>query len=101
MQNDQSQTRSAAAVASSDLLGGGGDLTGRLVEYWGRQWIISGKNYTGDWDVVRFEKRVDATIKIESSIAHEVLPCDHPHYAELLPPPNAPDQRPGEAPKTL
>ena len=64
----------------------GCDLTGRLVEYFGCQWIIGGQNYCGDWDVVRFRKDGGATIRCESSISAFVLPDDHPHYAKLLPP---------------
>lgn len=79
-------------VRSGRLLGRG-NLTGRLVEYWGSQWIISGKNYCGDWDAVRFERRDGGTVRIESTISPKRLPETHPHYARLLPPPNERGQR--------
>lgn len=71
---------------SGDWLDDGADLTGRRVEYWGHEWEVIGKNYLGDWDVVRFEEREDGRYRIKSSIAPKVLDTNHPHYARLLPP---------------
>ena len=65
-------------------LGGGIDLTGRLVEYWGHVWTITEKNYLGEWRVVRYEDRPDGRARITSTISARVLPEDHPHYAKLI-----------------
>ncbi|MFG8752966.1 hypothetical protein ACEPU1_32125 [Pseudomonas aeruginosa] len=67
------------------LLGGGTDITGRLVEYWGEVWTVKGRNYIGDWDVERSEARQAGAVKITSSIAPTVLPEAHPHFARLVP----------------
>jgi hypothetical protein len=67
-------------------LGGGGDLTGRSVNFFGRCWTITGKNYLGDWDVECREKRDDGTFVLRSSsISSRLLPESHGHFAELLP----------------
>lgn len=75
-------TESEGPVA---LLGGGADLTGRLVEYWGDVWTIADKNYIGDWDVERRETRATGAVKITSSISAVILPESHPHFACLVP----------------
>lgn len=66
------------------LLGGGANITGRLVEYWGQVWTVKGRNYIGDWDVERSEARPTGAVKITSSIAPTVLPETHPHFARLV-----------------
>jgi hypothetical protein len=66
------------------LLGDGMDITGRHVEYWGDVWTVTGRNYLGDWDVERFETRPDGRFKITSSIAPDVLPETHGHFAQLV-----------------
>lgn len=72
---------------TESLLGEGMDLTGATVSYWGQIWTVVGKNYLGDWGVVRYEQRGDEVIRIGSSIAPNILPAEHPHYAELVPGP--------------
>ena len=72
---------------AKNLLSDGMDLTGATVSYWGQTWTIVGKNYLGDWDVVRYEQRNGENIRIGSSIAPNILPTEHPHYAELVPGP--------------
>jgi hypothetical protein len=67
-----------------ELLGGGADLTGRKVRAFGRVWEVEEKNYLGDWTVFLFEDRPDGKYRIVTSIAPEILPLDHGHYAELL-----------------
>lgn len=76
--------RSEKGIESTVLLGGGGDLAGRLVEYWGHVWTVTEKNYTGFWNVERYENRGDGEYKIRSSIAPNVSPENHPHFARLL-----------------
>ena len=66
------------------LLGGGADITGRLVEYWGGVWTVRGRNYLGDWDVVKFEQRSTGRVKVTSSISSIALPESHPHFARLV-----------------
>ncbi len=73
------------AQDQTTLLGGGANITGRLVEYWGDVWTVTGKNYIGDWDVERREVRPAGAVKITSSIAVNVLPVTHPHFARLVP----------------
>lgn len=70
---------------ANELLAGGADITGRLVEYCGDVWTVSEKNYLGDWDVVRYEERENGRYKITSSIAPIVLPETHGHFARLVP----------------
>ena len=72
-------------VGSTALLGSGSDLVGRQVQCWDEEWTIEGKNYLGDWDVVRYESRPSGRYRIKSSISAKILPVDHPHYAVLLP----------------
>ena len=67
------------------LLGDGLDVTGRQVEYWGSVWTITGKNYLGDWDVERLERRPSGDVKVTSTIDAFVLPDEHPHHARLVP----------------
>lgn len=67
------------------LLGNGQDLTGHQVKYWKDIWIITGKNYIGDWNVERYENRPSGPVKITSSIDAKILPEEHPHYAQLVP----------------
>lgn len=66
------------------LLGDGADLTGRSVQFFGRTWTITGKNYLGDWDVEAIDVRADGNYIIRSSISPHQMPVDHGHYAELL-----------------
>jgi hypothetical protein len=70
---------------NSTLLGGGADITGHLVEYWGDVWTVKSKNCLGDWDVERIEPRSGGNVRIESSIASVILPETHPHFVQLLP----------------
>lgn len=56
---------------------------GKRVKFFGRTWTVVGKNYLGDWDVVRYENRHGMRFKIQSSISSKPLPKDHPHYAEV------------------
>lgn len=67
------------------LLGGGADLTGRQVQYWGDAWTVTGLNFVGDWDVERFEPRDTGSVKVTASIDPWELEETHPHYAKLLP----------------
>lgn len=67
------------------LLGDGADITGRQVEYCWHIWTVTGKNHTGDWDVVRHEERPGGGVTITSSIDATVLPETHPHFARLVP----------------
>lgn len=80
----ETQYELAGSDATTTLLGGDTDLTGRLVEYWGDVWIVVGKNYLGDWNVERCENRTAGPVKITSSIAATVLPETHPHFASLV-----------------
>lgn len=75
----------ATTQDQSEMLGGGANITGRLVEYWGQVWTVKGRNFTGDWDVERNEVRPTGAVKITSSIAPTVLPERHPHFARLVP----------------
>jgi len=72
-------------VEADGLLGGGLDITGRQVSYFGETWTIAGKNYLGDWEVERHEARETGAVTVTSSIDALILPESHPHYAELLP----------------
>ena len=85
-------TNAATAVPVTGLLGNGDCLTGRIVEAFGQQWMVSGTNYIDDWDIVRFEQRGDVVMRIGCSISSKILPADHPHCAHLLPLPNAPHE---------
>lgn len=69
---------------SGDLLEDGANMVGARVFYFGHYWTVIGKNYLGDWDVERFEDRKDGRFRIESSIAPEILPYDHPHFVEVI-----------------
>lgn len=71
-------------VEPDALLGGGLDITGRQVAYFGQTWTIAGKNYLGDWEVVRHPAGESGPVKVTSSIDALILPEDHPHYASLL-----------------
>lgn len=82
-------TKPASSMLTTEeqnvLLGGGADISGRLVEYWGQVWTVKERNYIGDWDVERREARPTGAVMITSSIAPTVLPETHPHYARLVP----------------
>lgn len=67
------------------LLGGGVDLNGRQIEFWGHVWTVVGKNYLWWWDAVRHEHLADGTVKVTTQIAPDVLPETHSKYARLLP----------------
>lgn len=58
-------------------------LSNRIVDYWGSTWVIVGVNYCGDYDVVRFENRLDGRFRVYSSCQLD-LPRTHSHFAELL-----------------
>jgi hypothetical protein len=81
----ETQYESPASQGMAALLGDGTDITGRLVEYWGGVWTITGKNYLGDWNIERREVRPGHCVNITSSIAATVLPDAHPHFARLVP----------------
>jgi hypothetical protein len=74
----------AAALNDLTLLGAGADITGREVQYWGDVWTVKGRNYLGDWDVVRYELRPDGRVRVTSSVRATVLPEDHPHFCSLV-----------------
>lgn len=73
------------SATTATLFGGGADISGRLVEYWGDVWTIKGKNYLGDGCVERQEVRPAGCVTLTSSIAAIVLPKIHPHFARLVP----------------
>jgi len=78
-------TKRKSDIDPSALLGGGLDISGRQVEYFGEVWTVTGKNYLGDWDVERPECRPTGPVRVKSSIDAQILPEEHPHYARLLP----------------
>ena len=73
-----------ATEAGEVLIGGGADITGRSVEYWGGVWTITGRNYLGDWTVETFEDRPSGRVRIRASISATELPEAHPHFARLM-----------------
>lgn len=65
-------------------LGGGKDITGCRVLYFGMEWVVTGKNYLGDWTVERIDYIEGHKIRSRTSISSEVLPPDHAHFAIIL-----------------
>lgn len=66
------------------LLGGGKDLTGMTIRAFGHDdWLVTGKNYKGDWSLLRTESRPDGIYRVVSAISIYELPTDHGHYAEI------------------
>ena len=74
-----------SGIPSDQLLGGGVNVARRKISYWGYIWTIQKKNWCGFWNVYRFEQRMDGRYKICASIPPEILPKEHPHYAEIIP----------------
>jgi hypothetical protein len=55
---------------------------GQRVSFAGREWVIVGVNYLGDYDIECFEERPGGRYKIGSTCVLD-LPPDHPHYAAI------------------